>query len=343
MKIGDLAGLSKPLTRLIDVISQGIGAVATPYLIRKTAEAKAHEINVIANALKEVGERNKLPVVYDAGAIEVWQKPEDGTLILNAVSADHRVASRLEFQQRKRQKNIERVTSNAATELADETGVPEERPDDDWVTRFFDSAQDIRSTQMQELWGRILAGEIKKPGSYSLRTLEFVKNLTKQEAEVLEKLGRFALSIGSTSVVAAQDKDWLRDKRGVYPSHQFTLGELGLMYPSDLGYQAFNRPELEKEAMFSDDFLLLIRRGGVKSAIHLPIWKFTTVGKELLSLVNKPVDEEYLDSIARFFVQWKAEVTLCRITEHHENSSVSYQEEKRLGESSDAGSAPAFQ
>jgi len=41
MEIKDLFGLSKPLTKLIKVVSQGVGALSKPYLIRKTADAKA--------------------------------------------------------------------------------------------------------------------------------------------------------------------------------------------------------------------------------------------------------------------------------------------------------------
>jgi hypothetical protein len=63
MQIKDLVGLSKPLTRLIEVVSQGVGAVGTPYLIKRTADARAHEIKVIGDALKQVAEKNGLPVV----------------------------------------------------------------------------------------------------------------------------------------------------------------------------------------------------------------------------------------------------------------------------------------
>jgi hypothetical protein len=103
IKIHDIAGLSKPLTRLIEVISQGVGAVSTPYLIRKTAEARAHEIKVVAKALRDVGKRTGLPVVYEGGMIEVWQKPQDGTLALAAQTIDERSGSRRDYQERKRE------------------------------------------------------------------------------------------------------------------------------------------------------------------------------------------------------------------------------------------------
>jgi len=46
MKISDLTGLSKPLTRLIEVIASGIGAVSRPYFIKREADAHAYEGDV---------------------------------------------------------------------------------------------------------------------------------------------------------------------------------------------------------------------------------------------------------------------------------------------------------
>ena len=53
MEIKDLTGLSEPLKKLIEVASQGIGALSKPYLIKKTADAKDYEIKVIAEAIKD--------------------------------------------------------------------------------------------------------------------------------------------------------------------------------------------------------------------------------------------------------------------------------------------------
>ncbi|PZO24321.1 MAG: hypothetical protein DCE86_16775, partial [Flavobacteriaceae bacterium] len=35
---------------------------------------------------------------------------------------------------------------------------------------------------MQKIWSKILAGEFKSPNSFSLKTLDFLKNLSKDEA-----------------------------------------------------------------------------------------------------------------------------------------------------------------
>ena len=44
---------------------------------------------------------------------------------------------------------------------------------------------------MREIWGRVLAGEVKRPKSYSLRTMEILRNLAKEEAALFVKASRF--------------------------------------------------------------------------------------------------------------------------------------------------------
>jgi hypothetical protein len=118
MDIKDLAGLSEPLTRLIEVISQGVGEVSRPYLVRKNADAKAYEIRVIADALKDIAYRYQLPAVFKDGEIEMWQRTEDRTLSLEAPDYELRSTRRLGYQQRKRQDNVESITAVAAAELS---------------------------------------------------------------------------------------------------------------------------------------------------------------------------------------------------------------------------------
>jgi uncharacterized repeat protein (TIGR03899 family) len=331
IKIHDLVGLSKPLTRLIEVVSQGVGAVSRPYLIRRLAEARAQEIKTIANALDDVNKNAALPVVYTGGMVEIWQKPEDGTLVLSATAIEDRSTSRREFQDRKRQENLEKITSVAAAELAGETSVPDERPDDDWVTRFFGDAEGISGQEMQELWGRILAGEIRRPGSFSLRTLQFVKNINRAEASLMEKVGRFALQSGLVGFVAANEKTWLEKERSVVPGDHFQLAELGILYPSDLAIQCFKSEEIER-LLFQggEDHFLIVDRGTINSPVILPVWKFTDTGRELLPLIPRPLDEEYYEKIASVFLARGGEPIIARKIDAPSEGTTNYEIIKRI-------------
>lgn len=324
MDIKDIVGLSKPLTRLIEVISQGVGAVSAPYLVRKNAEAKAHEVRVISSALKEVAEQHHLPVVFKDGQVEIWQKPEDKTLILEQIDGETRATQRLEYKERKHQRNVENITSIAAIELQDQADVPDERPDEDWINRFFSAAEDVSSEQMQELWGRILSGEIKKPGSYSLKTLDFVRNLTKADATLLELVTKLAVIYNGSAMLATHDTEWLKDQRNIYPGHHFAISELGAMYPTDLNYRVFIDPSVQQVVFLSGGLILLVDRGSMTSEIQLPVWKFTSIGQELLQLIPPDGDEAYLESLGRFFVSRNATAKLARVVEHLHSGQIRY-------------------
>ena len=335
MEIKDLTGLSKPLTRLIEVISQGIGAVSRPYLIRRTADAKAHEVRVIASALKDVASQHQLPVVFKDGEVELWQKPEDGTLVLDNLSCDDRSASRAEYRERKRQKNVESITSIAAVELLDQKDIPDERPEEDWINRFFNAAEDVSSEQMQELWGRILSGEIKKPGSYSLKTLDFVRNLTKDDAAILEQISKLAVLFQGSAMVPNYDAEWLRTERGLYPGHHFAASELGAMYPTDLNYRVFPDTTVNQAVFVSGDLVLIVDRGVVTSEIQLPVWKFTRIGQEILQLIPPVGDDAHLSELGRFFVSRNATAKLAKIVEHLPNGQIRFNDPKEIEPAAD--------
>ncbi len=54
--------------------------------------------------------------------------------------------------------------------------------------RWRHEAQFISEKELQQLWGNILAQEIIKPGSISLRTLDALENVSAAEAESFRKL-----------------------------------------------------------------------------------------------------------------------------------------------------------
>lgn len=57
----------------------------------------------------------------------------------------------------------------------------------DWINRFMNIVEDISDETLHEIWGHILAREVKNPSSYSLRTLELLRNVTRDEAFLFTK------------------------------------------------------------------------------------------------------------------------------------------------------------
>lgn len=305
--------MSNPLTRLIEVISQGVGVVFAPYLIKKTANARANEIRVISSAINDVAKQNQVSVSYKDGAVEVvCQNKVNITLEKEQRSLDGRTSKRLDYQEQRRQQNIESVTSFAASELANEETVPDETPDQDWITRFFSFAQDISTEQMQHLWGRILAGEISKPGTYSLKALNLVRDFKQEDAEQVERVAKLAFRWNKVCFVPNHNQNWLANQREVFQGTFFMLGELEIMYPTELFLRIFRDSYVKTEVFTAGECAIVVDRGQIKGKIQLPVWKFTRIGQEMLNLIPNKRDKEFTAQFATYFVNGGGSAKIAR-------------------------------
>ena len=59
---------------------------------------------------------------------------------------------------------------------------------------------------MQKLWGKVLAGEIKQPGSFSLRTMDTLKNISRDEAELFINVIQFAIKYNQTYFIMSENQ-----------------------------------------------------------------------------------------------------------------------------------------
>ena len=85
-----------------------------------------------------------------------------------------------------------------------------EEIDDDWLNYFEQYAEKASSERMQDLWARVLAGEIRKPTSFSLTTLRFLSELDKKIASLFEQEVMYRTHHG---YILMPGEDELRDQR----------------------------------------------------------------------------------------------------------------------------------
>jgi len=69
--------LNDPIKKLVEVIAKGTGRLWEPYHIKRMADAKAHEIKIIASAVCETN----LPTIYKNGQITIKNKTESEILM----------------------------------------------------------------------------------------------------------------------------------------------------------------------------------------------------------------------------------------------------------------------
>lgn len=170
------------LEKLVDYTASGIGSVAgsmlAPYRARQDAKAKAILSEGRAHALTTEAEAM-------SRAMSHFRTPDTSTQ--GEIAFQEQIDARLLFQEEKRQRNIEDVVHRSAEHLQDKE-VPNEEPDHDWVSRFFGNVQDVSGSQMKELYARVLSGQVEHPGSFTLMSLEVLKNLDVATARLFRTL-----------------------------------------------------------------------------------------------------------------------------------------------------------
>ena len=178
---------------------------------------------------------------------------------------------------------------------------------------------------MQDLWGRILAGEVQKPNSYSLKTLDILRNLSKTEAELFEKVSKYALEDNNIWFIPVFDKEFLKSSLEIFPGNHFVLGEIGLMYQTDLTIQMFMNGA-KQNSIKNERHIIIANKTEATKDLRMPIWKYTTAGSELISLVEKQYNESYFERIAKYFLDNNCEVITGDIIEKLPDGRISYNE-----------------
>src|SRR3546814_8158914 len=97
----------------------------------------------------------------------------------------------------RRAANLVKIVHSAAEHVADtatENAQPAP-PDDDWMNRFMRFAEDASSERLQELFARILAGEVVRPGSFGAATLRSWSDRSEEHTSELQSLMRISYSV----------------------------------------------------------------------------------------------------------------------------------------------------
>ncbi len=333
MNNNDLLGFGKilPLDKLIQSLEKIVGRVTKNYFDKKDIEAKsleiqslamakAAEMKIISAAVKENFDPN-VGIEYNDGKLQIHSLPQDSphnSNILPSCDLENRTKERILHQQAKKQINIESITSIAAEQLKEEPEIEDKPIDEDWLNRFFNIAEDISNSDLQTLWGKILAGEIKRSKSYSLRTLELIKNLSKEEADTIAKVANYAIRNNNGSFLFKGNQDSLA-KYGVTYYDKALLIEIGILQPGDFTTYILHQNEAKDSIWFTyGNFVLLIERQENATKHNLSIIHFTKIGEEILNLLTIHSNLEYLKEIGTFLKRSDTQASYAYILDKNE-------------------------
>ena len=100
------------------------------------------------------------------------------------------------IEEAKKQNNLRQIAEKTIPLIEEKGRSEEEEIDPDWSMNFRHKASFYSNEDMQNIWAKILAGEINKRGSFSKRTLEIVHSMDKEDAKLFTRFCGFAMSIG---------------------------------------------------------------------------------------------------------------------------------------------------
>lgn len=326
MNIQDLVGFGKVFEKFMDVCASGIGKVYEPRQIKKIADAKVYEIEKITEALVESRKKLNSNLSYENGEVkflvdkvenevelenievieehkqEITTTPELEFIEESSKNIEKALEDREFYKSLKKDKNIYNTLNFTMNEFENvkQEEVSEEKVDEDWISRYFDTIENISNEHLQMLWGKILAGEIKRPNTYSLRTLELLKNLSFEEAELFSKIGNLSVqNIEKDKSFIISDKTIL-NKFEVSFTDIVNLQDLDLIHPRELRF-FFNKPINDATTFlrYGKELLKIDIPKGIE--ISLNVYYITSIGKELLNLVDRIQIPEYKKEIGRSF------------------------------------------
>lgn len=222
--------------------------------------------------------------------------------------AHKKAERRRAIKQTRKLHNLEKVLQKALEFCPDsETN---DNIDPDWFFSFVDMAENIYSQTMQEIWGKIFAVEISTPGTFSIRTLKTLKELTQRDATIFQlAVGLAARKKGEYSpkiLYGYYQKPSFISFLNLKKSHQLNLAEFGLAYPDMLSLMdaglIYNSeiesgelsPRSRTEWRIGNNVIHLAPK---RSSLFLNYYKFTPTGAELSKLVAAEGSDIYFEKL----------------------------------------------
>ncbi len=268
----NLGDISKPATALIEKVSDAVGGICKPWQAVRVAKAE-----------------RKAGLIRAGGEIEITELHQ-------------RAAQRWLEEEAKKQENIESITALAIKYL-DEDADPSQ-VSDDWVANFFDKSRIVSETEMQELWGKLLAGEANAPGSFSRKATNTLADMDAGDAIQFLTLCRYGWRVDSTRLLVYDYRNSVYRDNRINFECLANLESYGLIRFDPIEGFSYHTNHKELKLEYDGrtiDVVLPVRND--KHHMFLGFVVFTSVGEQLSKLCDaSPVDGFY-DYIQDLFME----------------------------------------
>lgn len=237
-------------------------------------------------------------------AMKSKAKAENETALIR-LQGEEQLANYILSREKRKMENAKSIVKLARSQMVEGEKVSSEPVNEDWINRFFSIVEEVSDFEMQKLWSQILAGEVKRPKSYSLRTLEVLRNMTKEEADLFVKATSYM--IGDDAIINEVDMS-------LSVEELLTLNDIGLVNNENLAVTY----DIEKASIpypiviDKHNVLAIYNPDIVGLKLSVGIRSLTIAGKELAKLVDRHASNDVFQYMAD-----KCKTYNCKIVTKH--------------------------
>jgi hypothetical protein len=210
------------------------------------------------------------------------------------------------------------IQQDAASASAEQNTTTETAPiNDDWLNHFEEEASQKSSEEMQLLFGRILAGEIQRPSSFSIKTVKLLGELDSGAAKLFQHLCSLCVSLSAGNLVLDTRVVSLSGNAAFnsLASYGLTFGQLNMLHEYGLIIPDYNSYADYRVCIADEDKRVALpityqnRIWGLAPTSDRPKDKelrlhgvaLSRSGKELMKIVDIEPAEEYTSALQEYF------------------------------------------
>ncbi len=231
----------------------------------------------------------------------------DGALIPEnkQMPLEDRAVRRERINHLRKQQNLEAIIQKSLAYCA--SSASSAKADPDWFNQYTMLAEDVSNNTMQDLWAKILAGEISQPGTFSLKSLSVFKSMSITDAKLLAKVCGLAVKDSSkknTRIISGAYKTpgffsfFSKNTQSKVNLNQCSVSYTELLSLAEnniIFIQEAESNELQKGEKVSFNFngenLVLT---ATQAKCGLTFYKFTPIGSELALLISDNPNKDFI-------------------------------------------------
>lgn len=206
------------------------------------------------------------------------------------------------------------VLDRAIDELAENPGSGEPEPQDeaaeinpDWLNYFEGHAEKATTEHVRGLWGKVLAGEIRKPESFSFTTMRILSEIDQRTATWFAEEVRFR--IRGEYILFPQKYE------GEVVKRMMALEQIGLLYRVDPG------SGLRRTFSPDERGLVLIEEGNMCLLIHtdkkisIKVIDLTVAGRQIATILPPVEPMPMFEKVVEVMKNQASSIEVCEILE----------------------------